>query len=268
MWLRYILFFLIFTSIIDNASAQQANDSIKDFGINNKWQFRISPFFWYLGLNGEIVKPPIPSNVPEYEPPPSYDIDVSFKDISSSIKFFLMLSTKYKSENFMFSAGLTSLVLEGTAITPLELISKGINYNFTYITSEISGGYRIIKNEKVNLVGLIGVRMLYTKIEGSSNILERVFSGNRSVFWYDPIMGVEFKYMPIKKLEFSVYGDFGPLKNISSYQTLVEGSYFFTRVFSMSLGYRNYYINSEEEEKETIYTGKVYGPYLNIRFQF
>tara|TARA_R110000772_G_scaffold63294_3_gene141836 strand:- start:36 stop:842 length:807 start_codon:yes stop_codon:yes gene_type:complete len=268
MRLRFILFFLVFLSILDTVEGQQVNDSINDSNKNNSWHFRISPYFWYVGLKGEIIRPPEPSNLPEYKPPPSYEVDLSFKDISNSLKFFLMLSTTYQGENFVVKAGITSLVLQGEAITPFELISEGINYNFTYLTSEISGGYRIIKKKKVNLDGLIGVRMLYTKIKGSSNVLEREFSGNRSVYWYDPIMGFQLKYMPIKKLEFSLYGDFGPIKKVDSYQVLVQGSYLFTRVFSMSLGYRNYFINSEDDEKDTIYTGKVFGPFLRFGFQF
>ena len=268
MRLKYILLFLVCTTIIENGNAQQANDSIMDLGLNKKAQFRISPFFWYLGLKGKIIKPPEPSNLPEYDPPPSYDIDLSFSDISNSIKFFLMLSTQYEGDNFLIKASVTSLVLEGKAITPFELIIKGINYRFSYLTSEISGGYRIIKKEKVNLDALIGVRMLHTKIEGSSNILGTEFSGNRSVFWYDPLFGVQFKYRPIKKVEFSLYGDFGPIRSVDSYQVLAQGSYFFTKVFSMSLGYRDYFINSEKEEKETIYTGSIYGPYLRFGFEF
>ena len=67
MRLKYILLFLVCTTIIENGNAQQANDSIMDLGLNKKAQFRISPFFWYLGLKGKIIKPPEPSNLPEYD---------------------------------------------------------------------------------------------------------------------------------------------------------------------------------------------------------
>ena len=262
------LVFLVFVSIMDTAHAQQVNDSISDSKNNDPWQFRISPYFWLVGLKGDISRPPEPSNLPDYSSPPSYEVDLSFKEVSNSLKFFLMLSTRYQGDDFVVAAGLTSLILEGEAITPVELISEGINYNFSYLSSEISGGYRFLKREKLNLNGFLGVRMLYTKIEGTSNVLDIEFESNRSVFWYDPILGVELKYMPINKLEFTLYTDFGPIKDISSYQVLVQGSYFFTRVFSMSLGYRNYFINSRNDEKETIYTGRVFGSFLRFGFQF
>ena len=268
MWFRYILIFLIFTAIINRANAQHVNDSIIDSNLNSNWDFRISPYFWFVGLKGDILRPPEPSNLPDYEAPPGYKVDISFSDLSSSLKFFLMLSTKYKNENFVFSAGITSLILEGEAVTPNELISEGIDYNFTYLSSEISGGYRIIKTEKVNLEGLLGVRILYTKIVGFSNVLRTDFSGNRSLFWYDPLVGVQFKYMPTERLEFTLYADFGPVREVNSYQLIAQGSYFFTKVFSLSLGYRNYFINSENEEEDTIYTGKLYGPFVKFGFQF
>lgn len=267
MRFRYF-FFLVIASIINKVNAQHVNDSIIDSNLNNNWDFRISPYFWFVGLKGELLRPPEPSNLPEYESKPGYKVDIGFSDLSSSLKFFLMLSTKYKNENFVFSAGITSLILEGEAVTPNELISEGIDYNFTYLTSEISGGYRIIKTEKVNLEGLLGVRLLYTKIVASSNILATDFSDNRSVFWYDALVGVQFKYMPTERLEFSLYGDFGPVRKVSSYQVFAQGSYFFTKVFSLSLGYRNYFINSEDDQEDTIYTGKLYGPFLRFGFQF
>ena len=150
MRFRYILFFLVITSIINKVNAQHVNDSIIDSNLNSNWDLRISPYFWFVGLKGEILRPPEPSNLPDYEATPGYEVDLNFSDLSSSLKFFLMLSTKYKNENFVFSAGITSLILEGEAVTPKELISEGIDYNFTYLSSEISGGYRIIKTEKVN----------------------------------------------------------------------------------------------------------------------
>lgn len=265
---KVVLFFAAFTLLISNSFAQNTNDSIVSLNLNNNWEFRVSPYFWYLGLKGEIIKPPQPSNIPEFEPSPSLDFDLKFKDINSSIKFFMMLSSKYRIKNFVVSAGITSIILDGKAVTPFELISKGVNYKFNYLTSEISAGYRIIKKQKINLDGSLGVRILYTKIEGSTNILGSSFEGNRSVYWYDPIVGLHFKYFPINRLELSLYSDFGPLKEISSYQILAQGSYFFSKLFNMSLGYRNYFINSENDKKNTIYKGRVYGPYLRFGFQF
>lgn len=260
---------LLFLSVLFSSSlvAQDSLKVKKDYSAYKDQPFEISPFFWLLGLQGEIIAPPRPTNYP-IPVPPRFDIDVGFKDIQNSIKFFIMLGTEYEANNFVVAANVTSLVLEGDAITPLGLITEGIRYDFTYLTSEITGGYRFIKTKKLNLNGMLGVRMLYTNIGASSNIAGVEFSGERSVFWWDPIVAARVKYMPHPKIEFVLYGDFGPIRKVASYQVNVQGTYRFSKLFSTSLGFRNYFVNSEAEEKETIYTGRVYGPYLRFGFRF
>ena len=32
----------------------------------NPWNFRIGPYFWFIGMTADRAKPPVPSNLPEY----------------------------------------------------------------------------------------------------------------------------------------------------------------------------------------------------------
>lgn len=256
--------------VVLGVSILNAQDSIpepKTVEYYTDYNFKVSPFLWFLGLKGEILAPPIPTNLPE-PPPPRYDVDLRFSDLSSSIRFITMMGLDYQAEHFIIRANVTSLILEGEAITPFQLVIEGIDYRFTYLTSEITGGYRILKNPKLDLDVMLGVRMLYTKIKGRTDIAEVTFEGERQVFWWDPILGFQVKYRPHHRVELSAYTDFGPIRNVDSYQIQAQATYHLTKTFSMALGYRNYYINSEAEEKETIYKGRVYGPFARLGFQF
>ncbi len=263
--LSLLVFYQSAQAQVENPNEQQPEESDRDSYLDYKLQ--ISPFFWLLGIKGEIIAPPIPSILPE-PPPPRYDVDIGFADVITNLKFFIMLSTEFKSENFVAAASITSLILQGEAITPVQVITEEIEYRFSYLSGELTGGYRFIKKEKLNLDISVGLRILNTRIEAVTDIADIEFEGERSLFWYDPILAGKLRYIPWPKLEFEAYTDFGPIRQINSYQFYTEGTYHFTPTFNMALGFRNYYVNTEAEEKTTIYRGRIYGPYLRFGFQF
>ncbi len=255
---------LLVSSGISNAQEIEEDKPEKNYV---DFKLKISPFFWILGIKGEIIAPPRPVQFP-IPPPPKYEIDIGFDDVITNLKFFLMLSNEFKTKNFVFAASVTSLVLDGEAITPFQLITEGISYRFSYLTSEITAGYRLVKKENLNLNTSLGARILNTKIEASSEIKDITFEGERSVFWWDPIVAIQLIYRPWPRIELEGYSDFGPIRNINSYQLYAEGTYHFTPTFHMATGFRNYYVNTESEVRETIYQGRIYGPYLRFGFQF
>ena len=266
MWIRLFVVLFLYLGLA-YTHAQNPISQQNSFSTFNDYHLKISPFFWYLGLKGTVIAPPRPSNFPE-PPPPRFDVDISFSDISNSLRFFMMLGTEYRGENFIVKANVTSLILEGEAVTPFEVLTKGVEYRFSYLTSEILAGYRIVKRKHINLNAMLGVRILATGISGSSDIINVRFDAERRVFWYDPILAIEFKYTPFPRVEFTAYTDFGPIRSINSYQQQLQATYRFTKMFATSLGYRNYFVDSENEDKDTIYTGRVFGPYIRFEFQF
>ena len=118
---RLIILFFILCSLFGQANNLQAQSKQELDSIWSDWNFRISPYFWYIGLEGTIYRPPQPVTTPE-PPPPKYDIDVSFKDIKNSIKFALMLAGQYKSKHIVTQFNFSSLVLEHCWQVLLELV--------------------------------------------------------------------------------------------------------------------------------------------------
>jgi len=234
----------------------------------NDWNFRISPYFWFIGLEGTIYRPPQPANYP-IPPPPQYDIDVGFKDIKNSIKFALMLAGQYRNKHLVAQFNYSALILESEAITPFELVLQDNIVKLTYMAGDLGVGYRIIKNPKFEFEGLIGMKFLYFKIDLRTNLLGIVpIDGNRSKFWIDPVIATNLRYRPHRKIEFAGYADFGPPfpDNINSYQAIISAKYLFTKTFMIALGYRTYHLDFPRDE--AIFNGNVKGWYMKIGFQF
>ncbi len=232
----------------------------------NDWNFRISPYFWFMGFKGTIYAPPQPSQA--IEPEEQIEIDIGFKDIQNHIKFALMLAGEYRGKNFSFQFNTSSLILETEAFTPLELILQDILVNLTFFSGDVSVGYRIIKNEKFELDGLLGMKYVYFKIGvGASFIGIIPIEGERNQFYGDPIIGAKIRYYPGKKWEIFAYGDVGfILGNERSYQSFGGVLYKFTPTFNMALSYRYWGLDAPQDE--AIYSGSVQGWLVKIGFQF
>lgn len=258
-----LIFSLLFVNVESFAKEKQKADSSW-----NDWKFRISPYFWYIGFEGTIYKPPVPTLTP-IPPPPKYEIDVGFKDIKNSIKFAIMLAGQYRSKNFVSQFNFASLILESEAITPLELLLQDNVINLHYYSGDLGIGYRIVKHSKFEFDALLGMKFIYFKIALATKLAGIIpVDGERDKLWIDPVIGANLKYKPHKKIEFLGYADIGPAfpDHVYSYQVMLGANYLFTKTFHMSLGYRLYSLEFPTEE--AIFNGQVKGWLMKIGFQF
>jgi hypothetical protein len=266
---RSIFFAFIVIFIFCKAKAEVNNQhGQKADSTWNEWNFRISPYFWYIGLEGTIYRPPQPTQLP-IPPPPRYEIDISFQDIRHSIKFALMLAGQYKNEHIVAQFNFSSLILESKAITPKELILQDNILNLTYVAGDLNAGYRVVKKPKFEFDALIGMKFVYFSIGLKTNLAGVVpIEGERSKLWVDPAIGANLRYLPHRRIEIFGFADFGPPfpDNINSYQAMIGSSYIFTKTFLTTLGYRIYHIDFPEEE--TIFNGNVKGWIMRLGFQF
>jgi hypothetical protein len=243
---------------------QEARDTI----LWNDWNFRVSPYFWFVGLKGDIYRPPVPGN-PIEPPPPKYGVDVGFKDIRNSIKFALMLAGQYRGERIVAQFNFSSLILESEAITPLELLLQDNIINLSYFGGDLEAGYRVVRNPKFEVDALAGLKFIYFGIDLSTDIAGSVeVEGARQKGWIDPTVAVNLRYYPFRKVSFIGYGDIG-IPGVGSdfssqFFTMVQ--YHFTKTFFTSLGYRSYFIKIPEDE--AIFSGQLQGWIARLGFQF
>ncbi len=261
-----IITLLLFVSFFIISDSQARNIQAKDSTWNN-WNFRISPYFWFLGLEGTLYRPPYPTHHPE--PKPSSDIDVGFKDIKNSIKFAAMLAGQYRNKTMIAQFNFSSLILEGEAITPIELVLQDIHYRLDFYAGDLSAGYRLVRNRKIEFDILGGLKFIYFGLGGRTSILGKwEFEAARNIVWMDPFFGVNFKYRPHKRIEFATYADIGGrlLGSDLSYQFIGSLNIFISRTFFITAGYRLWGIDYPFEE--AIFTGQVKGWISRLGFQF
>ena len=123
-----------------------------------------------MGFKGTIYNPRVPTQINELAPP-KYDIDVSFRDISANIKFAFMGAGEYRYKRFVTQFNITSLILQGDAITPVDLVLQGLAYRFEYVSGDFSAGYFVVKKPKIEVGVMLGLKFLYTKIGGSGSLI-------------------------------------------------------------------------------------------------
>jgi hypothetical protein len=255
--------FLLICCILPLQS-QEARDTISW----NDWNFRVSPYFWFIGLEGEIYRPPQIGNFPE-PPPPKYDIDVGFKDIKNSIKFALMLAGQYRGNRIVGQFNFSTLILESEAITPLELIFQDNVIELTYFGGDVAIGYRVIRNPKFEMDALGGLKFLYFGIDLKTKLTGAVeVEGARSKGWMDPTLGINLRFNPHRKINFLGYGDISipRIGTDFSGQFIAVAQYHFTPAFYTSLGYRSYFV--EIPDSEAIFSGQIKGGIIRVGFQF
>jgi hypothetical protein len=261
--------FLLIASLVvlgENSYGLGISDQKQDSTWND-WNFRISPFFWYIGFKGTIYRPPQPVQMPE-PPPPKYEIDVGFNDIKNSIKFALMLAGQYRNEHIVTQFNFSSLILESEAITPLELLLKDNIINLKYFGGDLGLGYRVVKKPKFEFDVLLGVKFVYFDIGLTSKVAGTAKKYERSQLWIDSSIGTNLKYRPHHRIEFYGYADYGPpvIDKIDSYQFMAGASYLISRTVHLSLGYRLYHLDFPKEE--SIYVGDIKGWIMRLGFQF
>ena len=259
---KAIIIFLILLGISFPSIAQDKSNEL------GQWNFRISPYFWFLSLKGTIYKPPVPTLAPELEQP-EYDIDVSFREIAAHLKFAIMAAGEYRHNRFITQFNVASVILDGDAITPLDFIIQDVYLHFGYVAGDLTAGHHFIMNDKLEIAGMAGLKFIYFEIKGSASLLGKVdFDGERDLFWIDPVLGARIKYKPYKRIELATYSDIGGfiLGNELNYQFIGTANYIVSKWFLVSLGYRLWGL--KVDENRAIYNGSVKGIVLRVGFQF
>ncbi len=256
---------LLFLAFVSTNSYSQVNKPIEE---KKEWFIRISPHFWFVHLEGEIVRPPFPVfPVNPIEPEPKHEIDVSFGELKSSIKFAFMGSGQYIQNRFITRFNVTSLILEADFLTPYDTVFQDVKGRWEYFSGDVGFGYDILNKPNVNLFILGGFKFIYMYIGLKTTVLGMYpIEGERSKWFTDTVIGGYFRYRPNKRLELTGYGDVGFLiGNEITSQVILEANLFITSWFYVAGGYRYWYVNMSKEE--AIYNGQITGSVVKIGFQ-
>lgn len=241
------------------------------------WTFRVAPYVWVLGINGQIAIQPDPDQLPILPPPPAqlpngwmiYDIDLSPQEVLNSLKFAIMLAGRYRHDWFITQFNISSLVLESNVVPPFDFLFKNNTLKFAYAGGDLAAGYRAVRKRKFEMDLMLGLKFVYTKVSLTTELVgQKPLSGEVSKLWVDPVLAVNIGYRPFRWLEFVGNGDVGPAIYNSelTYQFSASANFMITKHFYMSGGYRSYYISAPA--KEATFKGTLSGFLIKFGFQF
>lgn len=273
---RILIIILLASSLLFRSSPLKAQGKFSYDSTWSKWNVRLAPYAWLLGIKGDIVQPPKPINLPGFPPIPEqpievdkYEIDLGFKEVRNSLKFALMLSGQFKKEWFITQFNISSFILESEAISPLEYVFQNNILNLAYVGGDLGLGYRIIRNPKLEFDALLGLKFIYSRLRIATDILgDKHLEGAHKVLWIDPVIATNLLYRPIPRLELVLYGDIGStlLNKDLTYQFSGNVNFLLSKLIFLSAGYRNYY--AEIPENRAVFRGTLSGMLIRIGFQF
>ena len=245
--------------------AQDSNNvKEKEFG---DWQFRVGPYYWFIGIDASIERPPVPSTLPE--PDSKFDISIPYNEIHNSLKFAFLINTDYHNNRWLGVLNATSFILEGDAITPKEIIIKDSQYRLAVAFGEALVGYEIVSKRKFKFQGLIGSKIIYNKITANGTYgIKKEFFGEREGFWVEPVLAVKLKYFPHPRIECSGYLDYGPIRSEHELtnQLSLNVNFLLTKWLYIAPGYRYWLFRVDRDE--AIFNGQMYGFYVRVGAQF
>ena len=220
-------------------------------------------------FEGTIYKPPVPSNLPHIEPPPEYDIDISSQEVAAHLKFAIMAAGEYCHNRFVTQFNIASVILDGEAVTPIDLIVQNVYLHFGYVSSDLTAGHHFIFNDKLEIAGMGGFKYIHFDLKGSASLLGKVeFEGERNFLWMEPIFATRIKYRPHKRIEIATYSDIGGFlfSDEMSWQVIGTANYIVSKWFLFSLGYRVWGVKVNPDE--ALYNGRMKGMVIRVGFQF
>lgn len=243
----------------------------------SQWNVRLAPYVWVLGIKGQIAITPDPVQLPDLPPPveqlPSgkniYDIDLSPREVANSLKFALMLSGQFHITRFVTQFNISSIVLESTFEAPFNWAFQDNLIRLAYAGGDLGFGYRVIQERKFEFDVLLGLKFVYSKVEISTD-LTGAYPVNTAIdrFWTDPVLATNFSYRPHKRIELAAYGDIGStlVNDNLTWQFSFHANVLITRIFYISAGYRQYYLNFSA--REAFCSGSLQGAIVKFAFQF
>jgi hypothetical protein len=233
-----------------------AGDSKPDAG----WQFAVTPYVWLSGLWGDVgVTQAIP---PEH-------VSLSPWEVLNHLGFGVMGAVEARhgpfviaSDNLYVSEAFSSHI----GIRDPDFLHASLKSKVFISTNVV--GYRAIDKDGMSLDVLAGARLDNVDTGVQLTGPRRVFAADKSMFWADPILGLELRGPISSRWSYSAYGDvggFGAASKLTG-QILVAAHYSLSRQWSAFAGWR--YLYTDYNHNGFVFRTTMTGPELGATYRF
>lgn len=242
----FIILVLAGLSAVVPARAQSAAPS-------EKWQFEITPYFWFSGLKTEIKTGLLPEQ----------EMDVSFSDLSKLVDLGLAGMFEGRKGRLGFLIDGMYVDLGKTVTTPLGEVDLGMKQG----SFSLAMFYRAVEGKAaLDLLG--GGR--YSNMSNDLKLTSGTLAGRQTSstdFWVDVFGGARLQIFLAKWLAFVGYADIGAGGTKLSWQAYAGMDVRFSKVFWGKVGYRYSYFDRESDDNEFLKLTKA-GIYAGLGIRF
>lgn len=241
-----VVVFLIGGAAIANAAEPKLDDD---------WHFMLIPYLWLPSINGKMnISPPHASG--------SNDFDLSSSSYMDNFKFAALLTMEAEKGNWSFLTDFMYVDFSdsGQHVTfpnlPGGRVDVTADTGLQALILEGGAAYSLYRSESIKFDFLAGVRYMALDSNATLNfsttlpvgIPSRNFSFKKDLV--DPIVGIKGRFELGKGWFIPYYFDAGGfgINNEWSWQAYGALGYHFSKLFSMTLGYRHLQYNFDNNE--------------------
>ena len=239
------------TLLATEASAQTTAPQYPPEG----WQFRIVPYLWGSGLDGQVGVAARTA-----------DVDASFRNILDHLHFAAMVLGDAQRDRFVVLTDAFYTDLRGQKATPGPLFSSVDPQQKIFILTP-EAGYRVRETPGgwIDVLGGIRLWHLRTELQFQPGLLPGInVQGSRN--WVDAVAGVRARTDLSTKWWASAYGDLGTGGSDFTYQIVATAGHDFDRHFTLTLGYR--LLNVDYDKDNFLMDTTMKGPVVGLMFKF
>lgn len=227
---------------------------------SSEWEFSITPYGWFSGLNGDVGI--FPSLRPVH-------VDASFSDILDNLDFAAMAIFQARKGRFVSMVDLAYVdlsVSKGLEIRNRDFISG--NLESSTLTGTAVAGYRLVDKGQFFFDVMAGLRLSSADTDLSLAGPRRSISDDISETWVDPVIAARFHTPLGENWAFVIYGDMGGFGASSDFTWQVQGAvqYRLGDGWWLSGGWRHYAVDFEDDG--FLYDVSMSGPILGISYRF
>jgi hypothetical protein len=223
---------------------------------DDKWQFQLSPYFWFAGLNGTAGTANRTAQVGE-----------SFRDVFDALNFAFMGTFEARKGKFISLTDLEYVSVSDEKATPGPLFST-LDAGFKSFIFDQEVGYRFYDNDhgaSIDVLGGARVWHVSTDFEFGAGILPAVrIDGSRN--WVDGVGGLRAKAPLSEKWFVTGKFDLGGGGSKFTWQAFGGAGYRFNEKVALIFGYRALDVNYDKDN--FVYDMNQRGPIVGLGFRF
>ena len=226
------------------------------------WSFRVSPYMWFAGLNGDVG---VNANLPPL------DVDVDFSEIFDAIDWFpppLMVVGEVRYGRFAAFSDFIFLGLEADDAATKGPVAATADLQLDAIVWTFGGAYRVVDSDRGSLDLLAGGRLWNVDAKGTlvGPLAVRQRSGSQT--WVDPIIGINGRIELGSGFALQAEGDVGGFGIASDIDWQVLGTlqYGVAEWLTLEAGYR--YLAVDFDDNGFLFDVALHGPIIGASFRF